>query len=52
MFEAHDAKKYCVGCGVALQPPIPLRTMDQERWFCIPRMGVLETLDDKKGRVV
>ena len=43
-----SAKKFCSGSGVALQTPIPLHTMGQERCFSIPRMGVFEMDNTKK----
>ena len=48
VLEKHDAKKHCLDSEVALQPPIPLHTMGQRRYFWIPRMGVFETHDTKK----
>ena len=47
-FELHNAKKNCLGSGVALQTRIPLHTMGQERCFWIPGMGVFEMDDAKK----
>ena len=48
VFETHDAKKYRLGSGVALQPPKPLHTIGQKRCFWVPKMGVFETHDAKK----
>ena len=38
--QMENAKKYCLGSGVAPQTPIPLYTMGQKRFFWIPGMGV------------
>ena len=43
-----DAKKYCLGSGVAPQTPIPLHIMGRKRCFWIPGMGVFEMDDAKK----
>ena len=37
-----NAKKYCLGSGVAPQARIPLHTMGQKGCFWIPGIGVLE----------
>ena len=44
----HDAKKNCLGSGVALRTPIPLHTMVKKRCLLVPRMVVFETCDAKK----
>ena len=44
----HNAKKYCLGSGVATQTPIPLYLIGQERWFWIPWMGLFEQQNAKK----
>ena len=38
VLEKHDAKKHCLDSEVALQPPIPLHTMGQRRYFWIPSL--------------
>ena len=48
VFELHNAKKYCLGSGVALQTPIPLYPIGQKRCFCVPGMGVFEMDDAEK----
>ena len=48
MFGLHRGKKYCLGSGVALQAPIPLYHIDQQKCFWIPRMGVFEMHNAKK----
>ena len=42
VFEMHNAKKYAVGSGVALQTHLPLHTTSQKLCFWIPRMGGFE----------
>ena len=51
VFETHDAKKKCVGCGLAPQTPTLLHTMGQKRCVWVPRMVVFETHDAKKNCV-
>ena len=48
VFELHNAKKYCLGSGVALQAPIPLDPIGQQRCFWVTRMGMFELHDAKK----
>ena len=48
VFETHNAKKYCVSCGLALQTPIPLYPIGQQRCSWVPRMVLLETHNAKK----
>ena len=45
-----NAKKYCLGSGVAPQTPIPLHIMGQKSSFGIPGMGVFE-MDNAKNIV-
>ena len=42
VFILHNANKYCLGSGVALQAPIPLYPIGQQKCFWIPRMVVFE----------
>ena len=51
VFDMHDAKKNCVGSGVALQTHIPVHTTGQKRCLWIPRVGVFETHNAKKDGV-
>ena len=48
VFELHNAKKYCLGSGVASQTPIPLYPIGQQRCFWIPGMLVFELHNAKK----
>ena len=48
VFEMDDAKKYCLGSGLAPKTPIPLHTIGQKRCFWIPGMAVFEMDSAKK----
>ena len=48
LFEMDNAKKHCLGSGVAPQTPLSLYSMGQQRCFWIPRMGVFELHNAKK----
>ena len=48
MVELHNAKKYCVGSGLALQPRTPLLTMGQKSCFRVLRTVVFEMHDAKE----
>ena len=43
-----NAKKKCLGPGVAPQTPICLHSRAQKRWFGIPGMGLFEMDSAKK----
>ena len=51
VFEVHNARKHCMGSGLAPLTPMPLHTMGQKRWFWIPRTGVFEMHNARKCRV-
>ena len=42
VFEMDNAKKCCLGSGVAHQTPIPHHTMGQKKCFWIPVIGVFK----------
>ena len=48
VFELHNARKYCVGSGLAPQPPTPLHSTGQAGFFWMPGVGVFEMHDGKK----
>ena len=48
VFELHNAKNYCLGSGVALQTPIPLYPIGQQRYFWMPGMVVIELHNARK----
>ena len=48
VFEMDNAKKYCLGSGVAPQKPIPLYPIGQQKCFGVPRMGLFEMDNAKK----
>ena len=48
VFELHNAKKYCLGSGVAPQTSILLYPRGQRRGFWTPGMGVFELNNAKE----
>ena len=48
VFELHNAKKICLGSGVAPQTPIPLYRTGQQRCFWISGTGLFELHNAKK----
>ena len=48
VFEMDNAKKYCLGSGVAPRTHTPLQTIRQKRCFWVPGMVVFELHNAKK----